>query len=174
MGRMARRLPPPSSGAIIFYGRAGSASKYSSVKATSPSPSTSTTSSTLANPESDATDSDGTPLNSQSQISFKAVLGVPDAVKSSPDPLANGLITNGKTVFRLAQELTDAFSDVPYVKVVVSLVQQILDISDVCPSSRFLGKMIQVPLQMRAGSSSQQRQGPGTYQQSCDIWSSDF
>ena len=173
MGRMARRLPPPSSGAIIFYGRAGSA-KYSSVKATSPSPSTSTTSSTLANPESDATDSDGTPLNSQSQISFKAVLGVPDAVKSSPDPLANGLITNGKTVFRLAQELTDAFSDVPYVKVVVSLVQQILDISDVCPSSRFLGKMIQVPLQMRAGSSSQQRQGPGTYQQSCDIWSSDF
>ncbi|KAF8912195.1 hypothetical protein CPB84DRAFT_761367 [Gymnopilus junonius] len=134
MGRLSRSLPSPSSGALIFYGRNGSGSSSLSQSAQTVHSSSSNTSSTTSTPvqsNSDVAELDGSKLDSNNHLSLKAITELPqDALTKTNQVTLEKVTANGKAALRLVKELNDAFSEVPYVKVVVSLVQQIITISD--------------------------------------------
>jgi len=155
MGRLRAVKKPPASGTIIFYGRS-IATSNSTTKKQSSAPSDLKTSSTPDSTRSvntlDSETSSNNLENEKGIVTNQTKVLQPQAfantgsdlhsdasfwpiVQSSPSNPGYGLDqcknSAGHIILRLVKDTSNVFQEVPYVKIVAGLVQQIVTISDV-------------------------------------------
>jgi hypothetical protein len=147
MARLKAVIKPPASGAIIFYGRsiATSTKNQSSAHSDLEASSTSDGARSLCFADSEASSSNlgsekGTvsdqnkvlesqTFSNDSETSFWPIVQPTPA--NSEYGLEKGKNSAGHVILRLVKDISNVFQEVPYVKIVAGLVQQIVNISDV-------------------------------------------
>ena len=146
MGRLAVVRRPPASGAVIFYGRP-TASNATPISTTNPSPhshlETSSSARSLFSIDSDTSSStivDEKEITSDEIIKIQHtgshshidVFSSQIIQESNPDHrLDKGNNSTSPLILQLVKDVLQIFQEVPYVKTVAGLVQQILTISNV-------------------------------------------
>ena len=148
MGRLAAVRRPPASGAVIFYGRPTATSNATPISKTNPSAhSDLETSSSARSLSSVDSDTNSSTLVDKKEITGDEIIKVQptehsrgdiDALSSqiiqisNPDhQLDKGNSFTSSLILGLVKDVLQSFQEVPYVKIVAGLVQQIVTISDV-------------------------------------------
>jgi hypothetical protein len=174
MGRLAAVRRPPASGAVIFYGRPTATSNATPISKTDPSArsdlETSSSARSLFSVDSDTSSStlvDEKEITSDDietiRVQHTGSRGDIDVFSSqiiqgsNPDHrLDKGNNFTGSLILGLVKDVLHTFQEVPYVKIVAGLVQQIVTISDV-RSSLITRKLMFLMSRLRIGNPSQQR-----------------
>ncbi|KAF8801657.1 hypothetical protein BYT27DRAFT_7197884 [Phlegmacium glaucopus] len=138
MGRMMRRIKPPVSGAVIFYGSRSAADKKLSSTPIDPSKSNVYLNNKVGSEPSNDTSTTATKKDTSSTShigvsgtkTFPAVPINTSDIPSSVKPFGREGSATTQAILRLAQDISALFQEVPYVKVVAGVVEQIITISN--------------------------------------------
>jgi hypothetical protein len=147
MGRLAAARRPPASGAVIFYGRPTATSNGTPIPTTNPSThSDSETSSSAQSLFSTDSDTSSSTAVDEKEITSDEIIKVQHTGShshidlfssqiiqvSNPDHrLDKGNNSTSSLILQLVKDVLQTFQEVPYVKIVAGLVQQIVTISNV-------------------------------------------
>ena len=192
MGRLAAPTRPPASGTIIFYGRPTATSNVTPISKTKRHLSADSDLETSLTPDgvrsllsidsntSSSTLVDDKEITSDEVIKAQHTAGSRGGIDvfssqiiqpSNPDRL----LDEGKhsLILGLVKDVLQAFQEVPYVKIVAGLVQQIVTISNVRSSLDHTIFHVLI-FRLEIGNPSQQRKKWWTCPESCNIRSSDL
>ena len=129
-----------SSGAVMFYGKGGDEPQgmvSSSISERTSNKTGSSKSSRSVNPGSLVTTSTSRSFQTDSQLANHVPPTLVSMALAQTDSTATSghdtLIANSATMLSLLAEVSNLFSNVPYVKVVAGVVKQIIEISNVFP-----------------------------------------
>ena len=142
------KLDPYSSGAVMFYGKDRQKPRGRVSRSTSDWTSNKTDSSETLRSGSLVTTSTSRSFQTASQLANHVPPTLASMALAQTDSTATSghdtLIANSATMLSLLAEVSNLFSNVPYVKVVAGVVKQIIEISNVFPSLPALFSLIQV------------------------------